>query len=70
MAVMDRAVRLEKRLRCRHCFRTGTAAWERSKAAGKVLLTLSEGFHRRARFPLNLPPEVVCDCGTALPDQD
>jgi len=67
---MDRAVRVERRLRCRHCFRTGTAAWETRTAGPNVLLTLSDGFHRRARFPLNLPPEVVCDCGTAQPDHD
>jgi hypothetical protein len=36
----------------------------------KVLVALSDGFHRRVRFPLNLPPEIVCDCGMAQPDYD
>ena len=70
VAAMDRAVRMDKRLRCRKCFRTGTAAWEVNQAGAKMLLALSDGFHRRARFPLNLPPEVICDCGTAQPDHD
>jgi hypothetical protein len=70
VAAMDRAVRMDTRLRCRKCFRTGTAAWEVSQAGAKMLLALSDGFHRRARFPLNLPPEVICDCGTAQPDHD
>jgi len=36
----------------------------------KVLVALSDGFHRRVRFPLNLPAEIVCDCGMAQPDYD
>lgn len=70
MGAMDRTQRMERLLRCRKCFRTGTVTWEASRAGGKVLLALSDGFHRRARFPLNLPPEVICDCGTVQPDHD
>jgi len=71
---MDHTTQIEKLLRCRKCFRTGAATWEVSSRGTpksmKVLLALSGGFHRRARFPLNLPPEIVCDCGTAQPDYD
>jgi hypothetical protein len=67
---MDRTVRVEKLLRCRKCFRTGTVSWDMGTKGPRVLLALSDGFHRRARFPLNLPPEIVCDCGTAQPDHD
>ncbi|HEX4637480.1 MAG TPA: hypothetical protein VH189_14950 [Rhizomicrobium sp.] len=67
---MDRNLRMERLVRCRKCFRTGSVTWEVTKADGKVLLALSEGFHRRARFPLNLPPEIICACGTAQPDHD
>ncbi len=66
---MDQDLRVEKVLRCRKCYRAGTVAWEATKG-GKVLLALSEGFHRRPRIPLNLPPEIVCDCGTVQPDHD
>jgi len=67
---MDRSARVEKVLRCRKCYRTGAATWETKQAGAKVLLALSDGFHRRMRFPLNLPPEVVCDCGASQPDYD
>ena len=70
MGVMDRNVRVERVLRCRKCYRTGTATWEVRQAGAKVLLALSDGFHRQTRFPLNLPPEVVCDCGTPQADHD
>ena len=67
---MDRTTQVEKLLRCRKCFRTGTAKWEIAPKGQKMLVALSDGFHRRARFPLNLPPEVVCDCGVAQSDHD
>ncbi|MFO1248144.1 MAG: hypothetical protein U1E93_07995 [Alphaproteobacteria bacterium] len=67
---MDQDVHLEKVLRCRKCFRTGMATWEATQTGQKALLALSPGFHRRARLPLSLPPEIVCDCGTAQPDHD
>jgi len=35
-----------------------------------MLAALSDGFHRRPRLPLDLPPEVICDCGAAQPDYD
>jgi len=73
IAVMDRTTQVEKLLRCRKCFRTGTARWEVSSKGvpkGKVLVALSDGFHRRTRFPLDLPPEIACDCGMAQPDYD
>jgi hypothetical protein len=57
----------EKVLRCRKCYRTGSATWEITSIGNKALLALSEGFHRRARLPLNLPPEIVCDCGMVQP---
>ena len=41
------------------------ATWEKAQTGTRALLALSPGFHRRARLPLNLPPEIVCDCGTA-----
>ena len=56
-------------LRCRKCYRTGTASWDVTPTGVKALVALSEGFHRRPRLPLDLPPEVVCDCG-ALQCQD
>jgi len=71
---MDRTTQVDKVLRCRKCFRTGTAKLEVSSRGTpknmKVLVALSDGFHRRVRFPLNLPPEIVCDCGMAQPDYD
>ena len=51
-------------MRCRKCFRSGIVTWEMVPSGGKVLVALPEGFHRRLRIPLNLPPEIVCDCGT------
>lgn len=59
---------LEKLMRCRKCFRSGVATWEVPPSGGRVLVALPEGFHRRQRIPLNLPPEIVCDCGTVLPN--
>lgn len=69
-ASMDQDGHVEKILRCRKCYRAGTATWEVTEAAGKVLVLLSEGFHRRPRFPLNLPPEILCDCGAVASDHD
>jgi hypothetical protein len=60
---MDRRARVERVLRCRKCYRTGTASWDVTPTGIKALVALSEGFHRRPRLPLDLPPEVVCDCG-------
>jgi hypothetical protein len=60
----------EKVLRCRKCFRSGGATWETTSTGSRALLALSEGFHRRARVPLSLPPEIVCDCGMAQPEHD
>ena len=60
----------EKVLRCRKCFRSGSATWESTSTGGRALLALSDGFHRRARVPLSLPPEIVCNCGTVQPDHD
>ena len=54
-------------LRCHKCFRTGMAKWEATQTGG---LALSPDFHRRARLPLSLPPEIVCDCGMAQLDYD
>jgi hypothetical protein len=65
---MDRNAQQEKRLRCRKCFRTGSARWEMAPKGVKALVALSEGFHRQPRFPLDLPPEIVCDCGAVQPD--
>jgi hypothetical protein len=59
---------IEKVLRCRKCYRSGTATWEVQATGTKALLALSEGFHRRTRTPLSLPPEIVCDCGSVQPD--
>jgi hypothetical protein len=70
LGAMDRNVRVERVLRCRKCYRTGAASWDVAPTGARVLLALSDGFHRRARFPLNLPPEIVCDCGTAQLDHD
>jgi hypothetical protein len=74
---MDRTIQVEKLLRCRKCFRTGTAKWEVSSSGTpknmKVLVALSDGFHRRARFPLNLPRSVTaawCSRITIDPDYD
>ena len=46
----------------------GQATWEATPTGARALLALSDGFHRRARLPLNLPPDIVCDCGTVQPD--
>ena len=62
---MDRRARIERLLRCRKCYRTGTASWDMTPTGNKALVALSEGFHRRPRLPLDLPPEIVCDCGAA-----
>lgn len=59
---------IEKVLRCRKCFSSGSATWETTSTGGWALLALSEGFHRRARVPLSLPPEIVCNCGTVQPE--
>ena len=59
---------IEKVLRCRKCFNSGSATWESTPTGGLALLALSEGFHRRARVPLSLPPEIVCNCGMAQPE--
>ncbi len=67
---MDPEAQVEKVLRCRKCYRSGTATWEIAPTGAKALLALSDGFHRRPRLPLNLPPEIVCDCGTLQPDHD
>ena len=72
-APMDDAAKsghVERVLRCRKCFRSGGATWENTSTGGRALLALSEGFHRRARVPLSLPPEIVCDCGMVQPDHD
>jgi hypothetical protein len=66
---MDRRARIERVLRCRKCYRTGTASWDVTPIGIKALVALSEGFHRRPRLPLDLPPEIVCDCG-AVQSQD
>ncbi|HKU65763.1 MAG TPA: hypothetical protein VJQ06_11960 [Rhizomicrobium sp.] len=55
-------------MRCRKCYRSGMVTWEMAPTGGKVLVALPEGFHRRPRIPLNLPPEIVCDCGTVQPN--
>jgi hypothetical protein len=65
---MDQDLHIEKVLRCRKCFRAGQATWEATQTGRPALLALSDGFHRRARIPLSLPPEIVCDCGTVQPD--
>jgi hypothetical protein len=70
MAPMEPGLHIEKVLRCRKCFRSGNATWEATQIGQRALLALSEGFHRRARIPLSLPPEIICDCGTAQPDHD
>jgi hypothetical protein len=67
---MDRDAHVEKVLRCRKCYRTGAATWEATQTGVRALLALSEGFHRRARIPLSLPPEILCDCGAPQPDHD
>jgi hypothetical protein len=66
---MAREKHFEKILRCRKCYRSGAAIWETTSTGMLVLLSLSEGFHRRARFPLGSPPEVVCDCGAEQPEK-
>lgn len=58
----------EKVLRCRKCYRTGMVTWEMASSGGKVLIALPDGFHRRPRIPLNLPPDIVCDCGAVQPN--
>ena len=65
-----KATHIERVLRCRKCFRSGRATWESTSTGGRALLALSDGFHRRARMPLSLPPEIVCNCGTVQPDHD
>jgi hypothetical protein len=65
---MPEIKRVERTLRCRSCFRAGMATWETTSVGNLALLALSEGFHRRVRMPLNLPPEIVCDCGKVQPD--
>lgn len=65
---MDQDPQIEKVLRCRKCFRHGVATWEENHNGHRALVALSDGFHRRIRTPLSLPPEIVCDCGTAQPD--
>jgi hypothetical protein len=67
---MDPDAHVEKILRCRKCFRAGRATWEATQTGQRALLALSDGFHRRARIPLSLPPEIVCDCGAVQPDHD
>jgi hypothetical protein len=59
---------IEKVMRCRKCYRSGMVTWEMAPSGGKVLVALPEGFHRRPRIPLNLPPDIVCDCGTVQPN--
>lgn len=59
---------IERVLRCRKCFRSGSATWESTPTGSLALLALSEGFHRRARVPLSLPPEIVCNCGAVQPE--
>jgi hypothetical protein len=61
---MEQAEPVEKRLLCRKCLRSGRAVWQ-DVSGRRVLLSLSEGFHRRARLPLDRPPDIVCDCGVA-----
>jgi hypothetical protein len=56
-------IHIEKVIRCRKCFRSGSATWEATSTGALALLALSDGFHRRARVPLSLPPEIVCNCG-------
>jgi hypothetical protein len=59
----------ERVLRCRKCYRAGSAIWEEESGGGaRMLLALSDGFHRRVRLPLNTPPQIVCDCGALQPD--
>jgi len=70
IAAMDLDAHVEKVLRCRKCFRAGLATWEATQTGQRALLALSDGFHRRARIPLSLPPEIVCDCGAVQPDHD
>src|SRR3954463_3825597 len=61
---------IERVLRCRKCFCSGSATWETTSTGSRALLALSEGFHRRARVPLSLPPEIVCNCGMVQPEHD
>ncbi len=64
---MTRDEPIERRLLCRKCLKTGTAMW--ADVSGRhALLSLSQGFHRRPRLPLDLPPQIVCDCGAPQPD--
>jgi len=68
IGAMDQDLHVEKLLRCRKCYRCGIATFEATRTGHRALVALSDGFHRRIRTPLNLPPEIVCDCGTAQPD--
>ena len=68
ISAMDQGLHVEKVLRCRKCYRCGIATWEETHKGHRALVALSDGFHRRIRTPLNMPPEIVCDCGTAQPD--
>lgn len=65
---MDQDIHIDKVLRCRKCFRSGIATWEATQTGHPALVALSDGFHRRIRTPLSLPPQIVCDCGTVQPD--
>ncbi len=67
---MVRDEHIERVLRCRKCYRSGMATWETTPTGARALLALSQGFHRRGRIPLSLPPQIVCDCGQAQPDHD
>jgi hypothetical protein len=64
----SKTVHIERVLRCRKCFRSGSATWESTSTGSRALLALSDGFHRRARLPLSLPPEIVCNCGAVQPE--
>ncbi len=59
---------IEKVLRCRKCYRTGSVTWESTPTGIRAVLALSEGFHRRQKLPLGSPPDIVCDCGQVQPD--
>ena len=70
MQTAPKTVHIERVLRCRKCFCSGSATWESTPTGARALLALSEGFHRRARVPLSLPPEIVCNCGAVQPEHD
>jgi hypothetical protein len=57
----------ERVLRCRSCYRVGSAIWENTETGTKALLALTGGFHKRQPLPLSMPPEIVCDCGMVQP---